>query len=622
MFNPQQDLANAQMNKINYFCFKLGINDYQRAERYLNEADWNEELAVQNFINKHRNIPNNNFNQNHVESRNNQQLNPPLNEINVENKLQKQNEIKNDYLEFYIGESLLKNINNNGSFSESLNQISISLNSVEKTFGNFLKLLKKKIGIIIMYSKESFNSLKEQIDIIKKDILNKELLTNCVIFPCLNTSPIGIEFIQQLSCISFPVYIFCKYKDNKNFYITGRIEGAFNISSFNNFILKNIPDSKSNPVIIKNSYQNENIEKNVNDNKKSNNLIRELKNAKYFDIKNLQNRKIIINNNNNINNNKKNEISQKTNIKIKKENNEEKKENEDSNNNFSLFDSKNYGDYFLGNSQEIENLFSNNNQNDNRMNLNNNNNNNPLNPNYLNNNFNNYNYPPNYNYINNGFYNNQFYNYNNYLNNNFQYQYPIINPNININNNLGMNNNDHDNNHNNSLNNNKKKENSNKKDDILADSIYGLSDAQVLEKRKEEMEKLEIEQEEKEKEEEKEKDRIKELNDKYEQEVEIAKMNLPEEPDKNNKDICCIIFRLPDGEKNIERRFLKTDKIEILYNYIKSIGRDIFEEPNSRDFDILSPGFPPKNLESKKNNTLEQEGLFPNSLLQIKEKQI
>ena len=54
-------MVNIAWLKINYFCFKLGINDYQRAERYLNEADWNEELAVQNFINKHRNILNNNF---------------------------------------------------------------------------------------------------------------------------------------------------------------------------------------------------------------------------------------------------------------------------------------------------------------------------------------------------------------------------------------------------------------------------------------------------------------------------------------------------------------------------------------------------------------------------------
>ena len=57
----------------------------------------------------------------------------------------------------------------------------------------------------------------------------------------------------------------------------------------------------------------------------------------------------------------------------------------------------------------------------------------------------------------------------------------------------------------------------------------------------------------------------------------------------------------------------------MLYNFVKSLGREIFFESNSNDFDLIS-GFPPKNLENSKNNTLEQEGLFPSSLIQIKEK--
>ena len=86
----------------------------------------------------------------------------------------------------------------------------------------------------------------------------------------------------------------------------------------------------------------------------------------------------------------------------------------------------------------------------------------------------------------------------------------------------------------------------------------------------------------------------------YEKESEIAKMILAPEPDENNPDVCHIKFRLPDGEKIKERRFLKTDKISVLYDYIKSIGREIFMEPDSTDFDILCYGFPPKNLEDKK----------------------
>ena len=97
-------------------------------------------------------------------------------------------------------------------------------------------------------------------------------------------------------------------------------------------------------------------------------------------------------------------------------------------------------------------------------------------------------------------------------------------------------------------------------------------------------------------------------------------MILSQEPEENNPDICHIMFRLPDGEKNIERKFLKTDKVSSLYNFVKSIGREIFMEPDASDFDLIVPGFPSKNLENYKNSTLENEGLYPNSMLQIREK--
>ena len=78
------------------------------------------------------------------------------------------------------------------------------------------------------------------------------------------------------------------------------------------------------------------------------------------------------------------------------------------------------------------------------------------------------------------------------------------------------------------------------------------------------------------------------------------------------------MFRYPTGEKNIERRFLKTEKIEILYFFVKSKGREIFFEKESNDFELIY-GIPPKNLENSKNKTLEEEGLYPNAIIQIKE---
>ena len=84
-------------------------------------------------------------------------------------------------------------------------------------------------------------------------------------------------------------------------------------------------------------------------------------------------------------------------------------------------------------------------------------------------------------------------------------------------------------------------------------------------------------------------------------------MILPQEPDENGPNDCYIKFKLPDGEKIIERRFFKTDKIATLYDYVKFIGREIFMNKNYFDFDLIKERFLLKNFFwHKKNNTLEE----------------
>ena len=126
-------------------------------------------------------------------------------------------------------------------------------------------------------------------------------------------------------------------------------------------------------------------------------------------------------------------------------------------------------------------------------------------------------------------------------------------------------------------------------------------------KERQEKERKRKEEEEKRKKEEKEKE-----------DKEIFSQLIPPEPDDNNPDKCIIVFRLPDGEKNIQRKFLRTDKIAVLYDYIRSLGKEIYSEEQYNNFSIIQT-FPFKNFENKLNNTLEEEGLFPNSMLQIKE---
>ena len=171
------------------------------------------------------------------------------------------------------------------------------------------------------------------------------------------------------------------------------------------------------------------------------------------------------------------------------------------------------------------------------------------------------------------------------------------------------------------------KKNNLESDINIKDSIFGLSDGSILQKREQEIKELEREQLEKMKKEEEKKKKIKDEENQikkriedYEKEAEKSKQLLPEEPEENNPDVSQIILRYPDGEKTIERRFLKTEKINVLYLLVKSKGREIFFDQESNNFDLIY-GFPPKNLDNSKNNTLEDEGLSPNAIIQIREKE-
>ena len=115
-----------------------------------------------------------------------------------------------------------------------------------------------------------------------------------------------------------------------------------------------------------------------------------------------------------------------------------------------------------------------------------------------------------------------------------------------------------------------------------------------------------------------EKEKLKKMINKEIEESKKMAQNLKPEPEDNNPDKCIILFRFPDGEKTVQRKFLKQDKINILYDFIKSLGRDIFTENEHHHFSLLQT-FPFKSFDDKKNNTLEEEGLFPNSVLKIKE---
>lgn len=146
--------------------------------------------------------------------------------------------------------------------------------------------------------------------------------------------------------------------------------------------------------------------------------------------------------------------------------------------------------------------------------------------------------------------------------------------------------------------------------------------ASLIAQQKEEIENLErMENEKKKVEEERIRKEKLEKEEKVKREQEILnkkiekEKQLPEEPAQGDPNSTHIIFRYPDGARRKERRFLKTDAVKILYDFIDSLGPDVFEE--SDKYELIQP-FPFK-LYNNLERTLEAEQLFPNAVLQIRE---
>ena len=144
-----------------------------------------------------------------------------------------------------------------------------------------------------------------------------------------------------------------------------------------------------------------------------------------------------------------------------------------------------------------------------------------------------------------------------------------------------------------------------------------LTDGEILQKQRNDMEELEKNVQKMEEEIITENIKKRENINKIEKEAEKYKAKFVAEPDKDNPDCCTICFRYPDGDKRRDRRFLKTDKIKILYEYITSLGNEIYTEDGNGVFSLYQP-FPPKKYDNMES-TLENEGLFPNAVIQIKE---
>ena len=157
------------------------------------------------------------------------------------------------------------------------------------------------------------------------------------------------------------------------------------------------------------------------------------------------------------------------------------------------------------------------------------------------------------------------------------------------------------------------------------DKSFGpLTDAEILNQQNLDMERLEKEaikkeeqlKKEKKMEEEKRKEEeniLKEIEDRAKE----IRDKIVEEPEEGAPDSTTICFRYPDGEKTKTRRFLKSHTIQNLYDYITSLGEEIYTEKENNHFSLYQ-GFPPKKYDVMENS-LEKEGLTPNAVIQIRE---
>ena len=489
---------------------------------------------------------------------------------NSNRNIYQNNQIK---IEFTIDYERFSNLNVYNSHDENVyNDLVKFLKEkfvyISNNLDNFLNFLKEHAGLIIIFPQEKKFDVRNDMIRAYNDQLCQDIMRNVTILPVMKDSNVGKDLITKCSSRMYPLYLFCKYKNRKVVDIKYKIEGRFNIVNAINNFLDCFPESNIKPSIFKSINESMAKIRNsvINNNNRNNNP------------------------NNNMDNNRNNNRSDNI-----------------------LSNSQNY---FSGNIDELNELIAklerNNIQQNNNMNnsINNSQNNNNYSLNNINNSQSQYNINYSYNsqVFNNSNNQSQISGYNNSqsinqqsMNNNISNNPYINNPNQ-IQNSLIQNN------------------------PSLADSIYGLAPGEINAKREREMRELERQHEEKMKKEEEEKRKILEEEnekkakiEKYEKEAFFCKQNLTEEPDENDPDVCKIMFRYPSGEKTVERRFLKDDQIILLYNYVKSLGREIFSEQNSNDFDLIC-GFPPKNLENSKDKTLGDEGLFPSSLIQINEK--
>ena len=167
-FNFEQE-ARIQRQKINYFNYKVGNNDFDKAIDYLIIAEWDEKKAVEAYLtfNRKKNNPQKiipsikktNYNNNNINSNQKKNL-PPISNKNQKpqqnlQNLQNPQTTNNNITEINITDELLKNntpykTKDFNNYTTIVKHIQNKFLFVEKSLEGFLKTLKEHPGVIIL----------------------------------------------------------------------------------------------------------------------------------------------------------------------------------------------------------------------------------------------------------------------------------------------------------------------------------------------------------------------------------------------------------------------------------------------------------------------------------------
>ena len=80
---------------------------------------------------------------------------------------------------------------------------------------------------------------------------------------------------------------------------------------------------------------------------------------------------------------------------------------------------------------------------------------------------------------------------------------------------------------------------------------------------------------------------------------------MPDEPAAGDPDVAEVVFRPPGSGKRVTRRFLKTDSVKLLYDYVRTLDDETvtFDNPNAK-FNLMQ-AMPRKVFEESAETTLE-----------------